>query len=48
MDPTDEIVKQVFPTLEVIGWYTIGSEPTADDLLLQQQVRLADIPRVLN
>jgi COP9 signalosome complex subunit 6 len=33
-------VKQVFPTLEVIGWYAVGEEPTLDDVFVQQQVGL--------
>jgi len=34
----DWVVKQVFPTLDVIGWYTTGSEPGAEDVQLHQQV----------
>ncbi|WVO18308.1 hypothetical protein L204_106023 [Cryptococcus depauperatus] len=29
--------KQVFPTLEVIGWYSIGKEPTIEDVYLHSQ-----------
>ncbi|WVQ81454.1 hypothetical protein IAT38_003578 [Cryptococcus sp. DSM 104549] len=29
--------KQVFPTLEVVGWYSVGDEPTADDVALHEQ-----------
>ena len=31
-------VLQVFPTLDVVGWYTVGVEPTSDDVVLHQQV----------
>ncbi|GFZ51424.1 hypothetical protein JCM24511_09186 [Saitozyma sp. JCM 24511] len=41
----DGHVKQVFPTLEVIGWYAIGEEPTLDDVFVQQQLlELVDTP----
>ena len=32
-------VKQVFTTMDFVGWYTIGSEPTHEDALFHQQVR---------
>ena len=31
-------VKQVFPALEVIGWYSIGTKPTDDDSAMHRQV----------
>lgn len=31
------IDKQVFPTLDVIGWYSIGKEPSSDDVSLHAQ-----------
>lgn len=31
-------VKQVFPTLDVVGWYSVGEEPDADDFALHTQV----------
>lgn len=31
-------VSQVFPTLTVVGWYTIGDEPTAQDVIIHEQV----------
>lgn len=31
-------VKQVFPTLDLIGWYTIGPEPTPADIHIQHEV----------
>ena len=34
------IVKAVFPTQEVVGWYTISTEPSAEDINIQQQVSL--------
>jgi hypothetical protein len=30
--------KEVFPTLDIVGWYSIGEEPTGDDLGLHKQV----------
>ena len=30
-------VKQVFPTFDVLGWYSIGDEPTPEDLALHKQ-----------
>lgn len=30
-------VKQVFPTLDVIGWYSVGKEPSSDDISLHAQ-----------
>ncbi|KAG7580016.1 hypothetical protein FFLO_00224 [Filobasidium floriforme] len=29
--------KEVFPTLDIVGWYSIGEEPTGDDLGLHKQ-----------
>ncbi|OWT38922.1 COP9 signalosome complex subunit 6 [Cryptococcus neoformans Bt1] len=29
--------KQVFPTLDVIGWYSVGKEPSSDDISLHAQ-----------
>lgn len=31
-------VKQVFPSLEFIGWYTITPKPTARHIALHEQV----------
>ncbi|ORY29165.1 hypothetical protein BCR39DRAFT_533045 [Naematelia encephala] len=37
--------KQVFPALDIIGWYSVGSEPNADDVALHQQfTSLIDTP----
>lgn len=33
-----EQYKQVFPTLELLGWYTIGSAPTREDLDVHEQL----------
>jgi hypothetical protein len=38
------LVKQVFPTLDVIGWYTVGNEPTVTHSKLQAQVRPPEYP----
>ena len=32
------VVKQVFPDMEFVGWYTNGDTPTSDDTLLHEQV----------
>ncbi|KAI0240098.1 hypothetical protein L0F63_000971, partial [Massospora cicadina] len=32
-----EHIKQVFPTLDAIGWYALGAEPTAVELELQEK-----------
>jgi COP9 signalosome complex subunit 6 len=32
-------VKQVFPTFEVLGWYSTGIEPTEEDMHIHKQVR---------
>ncbi|KAI9636499.1 uncharacterized protein MKK02DRAFT_45203 [Dioszegia hungarica] len=32
-----EQFKQVFPTLDVIGWYSVGATPSDEDLRLQEQ-----------
>lgn len=32
-------VNQVFPTLTVVGWYTIGAAPTGKDVAIHEQVR---------
>jgi hypothetical protein len=40
---TDLAVKQVFPTLDVIGWYSVGATPSDEDLRLQEQVRPAPV-----
>ncbi|SGY69083.1 BQ5605_C004g02954 [Microbotryum silenes-dioicae] len=29
--------KQVFPTLDVLGWYSVGTEPTEQDIALHRQ-----------
>ena len=34
------LVKDVFPTLEVVGWYTVGTAPTADDVALHKEASL--------
>lgn len=31
-------VSQVFPTQTVVGWYSIGSEPTAQDVVIHDHV----------
>lgn len=31
-------VKQVFPTYEVLGWYSTGLQPTEDDMRIHQQL----------
>ena len=31
-------VKQVFSTMEFVGWYTIGVNPTKEDVEFHQQV----------
>lgn len=36
---TDHVVEEVFPSLTVVGWYTVGTEPTAEDMRLQKKVR---------
>lgn len=33
-------VKQVFSTMEFLGWYTIGDLPNADDVKFHEQVIL--------
>lgn len=40
--------KQVFPSLEFIGWYTVASVPTARHIALHEQVRLVDFSSVLH
>lgn len=30
--------KEVFPTLEFLGWYTIGDIPTDEDVYIHKQV----------
>ncbi|WWD21032.1 hypothetical protein CI109_105513 [Kwoniella shandongensis] len=37
LETRKEQFKQVFPTLEVVGWYSVGEEPTADDVALHKQ-----------
>ena len=32
------LVKQVFSTMEFVGWYTIGGSPTKEDVEFHQQV----------
>lgn len=32
-------VKQVFPTFDFLGWYSVGQEPSPRDTALHQQVR---------
>lgn len=32
-------VKQVFPNLDLMGWYSLGATPTEADLKLHKQVR---------
>ena len=34
-------VKQVFSTMEFVGWYTIGGSPTKDDVDFHQQVGIS-------
>lgn len=34
------IVKEVFPTQEVVGWYSVGSQPDSYDMLIHAQVGL--------
>jgi COP9 signalosome complex subunit 6 len=29
--------KEVFPTLDVVGWYSVGSVPSTDDVQLHDQ-----------
>ncbi|OCF60279.1 COP9 signalosome complex subunit 6 [Kwoniella mangroviensis CBS 10435] len=37
--------KQVFPTLDVVGWYTVGEKPTAEDVALHRQfTNIIDTP----
>ena len=38
--------KQVFPSLEFIGWYTVAPKPAASHIALHEQVRdtIFDIP----
>ncbi|KAK8843443.1 hypothetical protein IAR55_007100 [Kwoniella newhampshirensis] len=36
-DTRKDQFKQVFPTLEVVGWYSVGDVPTADDVALHQR-----------
>nr|XP_019047778.1 COP9 signalosome complex subunit 6 [Kwoniella bestiolae CBS 10118]OCF26708.1 COP9 signalosome complex subunit 6 [Kwoniella bestiolae CBS 10118] len=37
--------KQVFPTLDVVGWYSVGDSPTAEDVTLHQQLtEIIDTP----
>lgn len=31
------LVKEVFPTLDIVGWYTVGDEPKSEDLALHTQ-----------
>lgn len=43
MDDDDDndafsLVKQVFPNLDFMGWYSIGTEPSELDLKLHEQV----------
>ncbi|KGB76050.1 COP9 signalosome complex subunit 6 [Cryptococcus deuterogattii R265] len=37
LEARKEQYKQVFPTLDVIGWYSIGKEPSSDDVSLHAQ-----------
>ena len=37
------IDKQVFPSLEFIGWYTVAPQPTARHIALHEQVRFSFI-----
>jgi COP9 signalosome complex subunit 6 len=36
----DLTVAEVFPSLSVVGWYTVGTELTSDDVQLQKHVSL--------
>lgn len=38
LDTRRDQFKQVFPTLDVVGWYTVGQEPTTDDSDLHRQI----------
>lgn len=33
-----DAVKQVFPTFDVLGWYSVGDAPSAQDTALHKQV----------
>jgi COP9 signalosome complex subunit 6 len=33
------IVKQVFPQLDFMGWYSLGSKPAEADLKIHEQVK---------
>lgn len=35
------VVKETFPALDLVGWYSVGSEPTQEDLALHAQVSLS-------
>ncbi len=36
--------KQVFPSLEFIGWYTVASHPTSRHIALHEQVCFSSLP----
>lgn len=38
-DPPSSADKETFPTLELVGWYSTGNAPDADDVYMQSQVR---------
>lgn len=38
-----QTVKQVFPTLDFLGWYSVGVDPSSLDLSLHTQVRSAPL-----
>lgn len=38
-DSPPRAVKQVFPTFDFLGWYSIGQQPSPKDTALHQQVR---------
>lgn len=39
-DSEQEQIKQVFPTYEFIGWYSVGKLPAAQDIFLHKQASL--------